>query len=142
MIEGITHPARGEVRPFCCNLCPRSVTDLTNSIQYPSTSTVVRLMCSGKAEPSIILRSFDLGFDGVLILGCYLGDHRGISKDGDIGKRVEITKELMQTLGLEQDRLLLEGISASDPELTVIAKGFIDKLKNLGPSPLRRGVVC
>jgi F420-non-reducing hydrogenase iron-sulfur subunit len=56
---------------FCCNWCAYAGADLAgvSRIQYPPNIRVIRVMCSGRVSPDFILKSFQLGADGVLVSG-------------------------------------------------------------------------
>ena len=42
--------------------------------QYPPNVRVIRLMCSGRVDPNFVIDALIKGADGILILGCHLGD--------------------------------------------------------------------
>ncbi|MFC1787541.1 hydrogenase iron-sulfur subunit [Halobacteriota archaeon] len=128
---------------FCCNWCSYAGADLAgvSRMQYPPNVRIIKVMCSGRVEPSFVLRAFEVGLDGVLITGCHIGDCHYISGNLRAEERVKTTKELMKTLGLEGERLRLEWISASEGEkFATIIKEFVDQLKTIGPNPLGKGV--
>ncbi|OQX18382.1 MAG: methyl-viologen-reducing hydrogenase subunit delta [Desulfobulbaceae bacterium A2] len=56
---------------FCCNWCSYAAADLAgiSRMDYPANIRIVRVMCSGMVHPEMVLDSFELGADGVLILG-------------------------------------------------------------------------
>jgi len=128
---------------FCCNWCSYAGADLAgvSRMQYPPNVRIIKVMCSGRVEPTFILRAFEVGVDGVLITGCHIGDCHYISGNLRAEERVKITRELMKTLGLEEERLRLEWISASEGEkFASVIREFVDKLKSIGPNPLGKGV--
>jgi F420-non-reducing hydrogenase iron-sulfur subunit len=54
-------------------------------------------------------------------------------------RRVLLLKKLLEQLGLEPERLRLEWISASEGEkFARVMEEMTQKLKELGPSPLRK----
>ena len=56
---------------FLCNWCSYAGADLagTSRKKYAPNVRVIRVMCSGRVEPSFILKAFELGADGVLVSG-------------------------------------------------------------------------
>ena len=56
---------------FLCNWCSYAGADLagTSRKKYAPNVRVIRVMCSGRVEPSFILKAFQLGADGVLVSG-------------------------------------------------------------------------
>jgi F420-non-reducing hydrogenase iron-sulfur subunit len=56
---------------FMCNWCAYAAADLagTSRKKYAPNVRVVRVMCSGRVEPTLIVKAFELGADGVLVCG-------------------------------------------------------------------------
>ncbi|KXS45344.1 Methyl-viologen-reducing hydrogenase, delta subunit [Candidatus Frackibacter sp. WG12] len=56
---------------FLCNWCSYAGADLAgiSRIKYPSNIKIIRVMCSGRVEPSHILKAFKEGADGILVSG-------------------------------------------------------------------------
>ncbi len=126
---------------FCCNWCSYAVADLAglSRLKYPPNIRIIRTMCSGRVDPQFVVDAFENGADGVLIAACHLGDCHYISQNYKTYKRVNLLHKLMDSFGIEKDRLRLEFISAGEGNKfadTVIE--MVDKLRELGPSPLNR----
>jgi F420-non-reducing hydrogenase iron-sulfur subunit len=56
---------------FLCNWCSYAGADLAGTARkkYAPNVRVIRVMCSGRVEPSFILKAFEQGADGVLVCG-------------------------------------------------------------------------
>jgi F420-non-reducing hydrogenase iron-sulfur subunit len=56
---------------FACNWCAYSAADLAgvSRLQYPTSMRIIRVLCSGRINPNFILKSFEMGADGVLVAG-------------------------------------------------------------------------
>lgn len=124
---------------FCCKWCSSAGADLagTSRMKYPPNIRIIRVMCSGRIEPSYILRALELGADGVIITGCHLGDCHYIAGNEQAKKRVEMTTELLETMGIDPRRLRLEWISASEgARFASVMTDFVEEMKELGHSPL------
>jgi F420-non-reducing hydrogenase iron-sulfur subunit len=124
---------------FCCKWCSSAGADLagTSRMKYPPNIRIIRVMCSGRIEPSYILRALELGADGVIVTGCHLGDCHYIAGNEQALKRVEMTTELLETMGIDPRRLRLEWISASEgARFANVMTDFVEEIKKLGPSPL------
>jgi len=126
---------------FCCNWCSYAGADLAglSRLKYPPNIRIIRTMCSGRVDPQFVVDAFENGADGVLIAACHLGDCHYISQNYKTYKRVNLLHKLMDSFGIEKDRLRLEFISAGEGNKfadTVIE--MVDKLKELGPSPLNK----
>jgi F420-non-reducing hydrogenase iron-sulfur subunit len=124
---------------FLCNWCAYSAADLAgmSRISYPPTIRIVRLMCSGRIDPVIIVDTLANGADGVLIAGCLPGDCHYVEGNLNAEVRIKILKNLIAKTGLEPERLRLEWIPASGGTLFAeVVKDFTNQLTSLGPSPL------
>ena len=126
---------------FCCNWCSYAGADLAglSRLKYPPNIRIIRTMCSGRVDPQFVVDAFENGADGVLIAACHLGDCHYISQNYKTYKRVNLLHKLMDSFGIEKDRLRLEFISAGEGNKfadTVIE--MVDKLRELGPSPLNK----
>lgn len=127
---------------FFCNWCAYAGADLagTSRIQYPPTTRVIRVMCSGRVSDILILKALALGADGVLVGGCHPGDCHYVKGNLSARRRVAGLKPFLKAMGISSDRLRLEWISASEgSKMAETVKTFTETIKRLGPSPLRRG---
>lgn len=121
---------------FACNWCSYAGADLagTSRMQYPPNVRVIRVMCSGRVDPTFILRAFAMGVDGVFIGGCHPGDCHYIEGNHKARRMVALTKLLLQDLGIEPERLRLEWISASEgARFAQVISDFTKTIKELGP---------
>jgi F420-non-reducing hydrogenase iron-sulfur subunit len=130
-----------KIAAFTCNWCSYAAADLagTSRIHYPPNVRIIRVMCSGMVDPAYVLKAFEAGFDGVLIAGCHIGDCHYISGNVKAQDRIAKLRRLVHTLGLEDERLKLEWISAAEGSgFAEAIKEYVGQLKQLGPSPCRR----
>lgn len=121
---------------FLCNWCGYAAADLAgvSRFQYPPNIRIIRMMCSGRVQPVLILDAFRKGSDGVLVCGCHIGDCHYISGNERAEERIETTKKLLNLLGIEHERLRLEWASAAEgAKFANIVKEFTDQLTALGP---------
>ncbi len=128
---------------FLCNWCSYAGADLAgvSRIQYPPNIRIIRVMCSGRVDPSFVLEAFKDGADGVLIAGCHLpSDCHYINGNYKTIQRVILLRELLKQFGIEPERLRLEWISAAEGEkFAATIKNMVNQIKALGPSPLNNG---
>jgi F420-non-reducing hydrogenase iron-sulfur subunit len=125
---------------FCCHYCAYAAADLAGSmrLQYPSNARVLRLPCTGKIEVNYILTAFEQGVDGVIVAGCLEGGCHFLEGNLRARKRVERAKILLQEIGLEPERLEMFNLSsAQGPRFAEIVTEMNQRIKQLGPSPLR-----
>ncbi len=128
------HP---KIIAFCCNWCAYAGADLAgiSRIQYSPDIRILRVMCSGRVDPALVLKCYERGADGVMVLGCHPGDCRYIAGNEEAQRRVETTRNLMELLGIDPRRLQLEWISASEGErFANVANEFVDTITGMGPS--------
>lgn len=121
---------------FCCNWCAYAGADLAGvtRMQYPSNVRIIRVMCSGRVEPSMVLRSFEGGADGIMVLGCHIGDCHYQIGNRNAERRFGDIRKLVERMGISSDRLLLRWISASEGALfSKTCQEFTEKVRALGP---------
>ena len=121
---------------FLCNWCTYTGADLagTSRMKYAPNVRVVRVMCSGRLDPTFVLKAFREGADGVFMGGCHPGDCH--YQDGNMKtmRRIPLLKRLLVQLGIEPGRLRLEWISASEGErYKTTINEFVEQIRELGP---------
>jgi F420-non-reducing hydrogenase iron-sulfur subunit len=135
-------PFEPTILAFACNWCSYAGADLAgvSRIQYPPTTRVIRVMCSGRVSPAFILEALRQGADGVLVTGCHPGDCHYLSGNEKAVQNVRMAHSLIQLLGIEPARLRLEWISAAEgSRFAQVVTEFTDQLRELGANPLRNG---
>lgn len=122
---------------FCCNWCSYAGADLAgvSRFQYPPNIRVIRVMCSGRVDPSFVLKSLNNGADGVIVTGCHIGDCHYISGNEYTKDRFErLFNIIINQLGVNEKRVRLEWISASEGKrFAEVITEFTNTIKKLGP---------
>jgi F420-non-reducing hydrogenase iron-sulfur subunit len=121
---------------FFCNWCTYTAADLAgvSRLKYAANVRVIRLMCSGRVDPQFILDAFAKGADGVLIGGCHPGDCHYVEGNYKTLRRFEMLKRLLREFGIEEARLRLEWISASEGEkVKTVVNSMVEQVRQLGP---------
>jgi F420-non-reducing hydrogenase iron-sulfur subunit len=130
---------------FLCNWCSYAGADLAgvSRFQYPPNLRIIRVMCSGRVHPAHIMEAFKDGADGVLVAGCHPpNDCHYISGNLKAKRRVAMLKQVLKQLGLEEERLHLEWVSAAEGDkFAKMVQDFTAELKAMGPSPLGHGEI-
>jgi len=124
---------------FCCNWCSYAGADLagTSRIQYSPNIRVIRVMCSGRVNPLFVIKALSIGADGVLVLGCHPGDCHYIEGNYKTMRRVPLLKKMLKQLGIEEERVRLEWVSASEgAKFAEVTNGFTESVRELGPNSL------
>ena len=95
---------------------------------------IIRVMCSGRVEPAFIVKAFQLGADGVLVLGCHPGDCHYVEGNYKTIRRMSMLQKMLPQLGIETDRVRLDWVSASEGDRFVsIVDDMTEKVRALGP---------
>jgi F420-non-reducing hydrogenase iron-sulfur subunit len=121
---------------FLCNWCSYSGADLAGVSRIPSAPNLrsVRVMCTGRVDPTFVLRAFELGADGVLISGCHPGDCHYAEGNYKAMRRVVLLKAVLKANGIDPKRLRIEWVSASEGEkFARVVNEFTAQVRELGP---------
>jgi F420-non-reducing hydrogenase iron-sulfur subunit len=121
---------------FFCNWCTYTAADLAgvSRLKYAPNVRVIRLMCSGRVDPQFLLEALVRGADGVLIGGCHLGDCHYVEGNAKTLRRFLMLKRLLADLGVEDQRVRLEWISASEGDrVRSVINEMVDQVRALGP---------
>jgi NADPH-dependent glutamate synthase beta subunit-like oxidoreductase/coenzyme F420-reducing hydrogenase delta subunit/ferredoxin len=134
--KGRKKAAGPQIVGFACNWSAYPLLE-GDGLQLSANLNVIRVMCLGSVNPGVVLRAFELGADGVLMLGCSPEKCHYSFGNRVAETQLEMTKKLMYTLGIERERLRLEVISSGErAKLTRIVRRFANKVSKLGPNPL------
>lgn len=121
---------------FLCNWCSYRAADLagTARLHYAPNMRAIRVMCSGRVEPDLVLKALREGADGVLIAGCHPGECHYIEGNLKTLRRYALLKRLLAQFGVEPERVQLLWASASEgPALAEAVDRMTEQLRALGP---------
>ena len=91
-------------------------------------------MCSGRVDPTFILKALALGADGVMVAGCHPGECHYIEQNYKAMRRFHMIKHTLRGMGLEEDRVRLVWASAAEgQQLAEAIDKFVDDVRRLGP---------
>lgn len=128
---------------FLCNWCSYTGADLagTSRMKYAHNVRIIRIMCSGRVDPTFVIKAFREGADGVLICGCHPGDchyHEGNYK---CLRRYHLIKRYLKQMGIPEDRLRLEWVSASEgKQFAELVDEMTEQIRELGPGGIKENV--
>lgn len=121
---------------FTCNWCSYRAADLagTARIKYPPNVRLIRVMCSGRIDPTFVLKALSEGADGVLIAGCHPGECHYLEQNYKALRRHRLLQKTLAPFGIEPARVRLTWASAAEGALFAeeIA-AMVDEVKALGP---------
>ncbi|NDY55499.1 hydrogenase iron-sulfur subunit [Desulfovibrio sulfodismutans] len=127
-----------------CNWCTYTAADLAGTarmIQSPNVR-LIRMMCTGMVDPKYVIKALLSGADAVLISGCHPGDCHYINGNYKARRRVKLLQEILPRFGIEQERLKLTWIGASDGnEFAATINELTKRIKELGPSAAKSTMV-
>jgi F420-non-reducing hydrogenase iron-sulfur subunit len=121
---------------FLCNWCSYRAADLagTARIKYATNVRIIRVMCSGRVDPSFVLKALAMGADGVLVAGCHPGECHYLEQNYKAMRRFAVIKHTVRQMGLEDNRLRLVWASAAEgQQLAEAIDRFVDDVRALGP---------
>ena len=101
---------------FLCRWCSYAGADLagTSRKKYPANIRIIKIPCSGRIDPLLIIRALRNGFDGVLVSGCHPGDCHYQTGNYRARRRIAVTKKFLEYVGIEPERLQASWVSASE----------------------------
>jgi F420-non-reducing hydrogenase iron-sulfur subunit len=121
---------------FTCNWCSYRAADLagTARVKYPPNVRLIRLMCSGRLDPTFVLRAFAQGADGVLVTGCHPGECHYLEQNYKTLRRFRLLQRTLNQIGLEPERLRLVWASAAEGvRLAREIATMVEDVRALGP---------
>jgi coenzyme F420-reducing hydrogenase delta subunit len=108
-------------------------------ITYPAAVKVVRFPCTGKVDVEYLLKAFEEAADGVYVVACSIGNCHHLHGNVRATKRLAYARKLIEDVGLEGDRLGIFYMSGSQAHAYAnAAEQMTERIRRLGPSPLRR----
>jgi F420-non-reducing hydrogenase iron-sulfur subunit len=134
-----TETFKPRIIAFLCNWCSYAGADLTGTsrIQYSPDVHAIRVNCSSRIDPAIVVKTLLMGADGVLIAGCHPGDCHYKTGNLYTRRRYMMLRSLLETVGIHPDRLRLEWVSASEAiKFATVVNDFVKRVKELGPNTL------
>ena len=132
-----------KILAFLCNWCSYAGADLagTSRIKYPPSIMAIRVMCSSRVDPILVIEAYLSGFDGILVGGCHPGDCHYQKGNYYTRRRFASLKKIVECLGLESDRLRLSWISASEgKKFAKVSTEFTEKIKELGENSAKNKI--
>ena len=121
---------------FLCNWCSYAGADKAGASQtpYPPNLSIVRVMCSGRVDPQFVMKAFEKGADGVIILACHPGDCHYKEGNYRAVSRYRLLLKLLKQLGIEEDRCKFDYVSAGEGDKFVkVVTEMVETVREIGP---------
>jgi F420-non-reducing hydrogenase iron-sulfur subunit len=121
---------------FMCNWCSYRAADLagTARIKYAPNVRIIRVMCSGRIDPTFVMNAFALGADAVMLAGCHPGECHYVDQNYKAMRRYAMLKQTLQQMGIEPQRLQLIWASAAEGrQLAEAIDRMVEEVRRLGP---------
>ncbi len=121
---------------FTCNWCSYRAADMagTARMKYAPNVRLIRLMCSGRLDPTFVMKAFANGADGVLITGCHPGDCHYVEQNYKALRRFHLLRRVLTQMGIEPGRLKLLWASAAEGAIFAAEiNKFVEEVRALGP---------
>ena len=121
---------------FTCNWCSYRAADLagTARVKYPPNIRLMRLMCSGRLDPTFVLKALAGGADGVLMTGCHPGECHYLEQNYKALRRYKLMQRMLVQMGVEPERVKLVWASAAEGvRLAEEINKMVEDVRALGP---------
>ncbi len=119
---------------FLCNWCAYAGADMAGMarMEQPAGMRIIRVPCSGRVDPLLVLKAFQEGADGVLVSGCHPGDCHYGSGNYLARRRLELLGRMLPALGIEPERFHYTWVSASEgARWAEIVNTFTEAIKDV-----------
>ncbi len=121
---------------YCCQWCSYTAADLAGAMRlsYPPNIYIVRVPCTGRVDILHLLKPLEEGADAVYVSGCLPRECHYISGNLKAAKRVARAQKLLETLGVEAERIGMVYNSASmGPQFAQCCRDLTDRIRAMGP---------
>ena len=104
-------------------------------MQYPANLRVIRVACSGMIDPEIVVYALSKGVDGVIGVGCRLGECHYLEGNEKAKAREQAIRIVLANRGIDPDRFRMEWLSSAEAARFVeVATSFVREIRALGPN--------
>ena len=129
-----------QITAFYCVYCGYMAADTAGALglQYPANVKFIRMPCTGKTDIRYFLEAFEQGADGVYVVACPIGNCHHVRGNERGLSRVNRAKEILDSIGIEKERLEMFFMSGSQGDtFAEAAEIMTERIRNLGPNPLK-----
>jgi F420-non-reducing hydrogenase iron-sulfur subunit len=137
-VAGVAQDYQPRIVAFLCRWCSYAGADLAGGsrIKYPANVRIIRVPCSCRIDPKLVLKSLEGGADGVLVSGCHPGDCHYTSGNYYARRRMIMFRKLLEFVGVDPRRFHMSWVSASEGhKWAQVVSDVTEEVKSLGPRP-------
>jgi len=107
-------------------------------LSYPSNVKVIQVPCTGRVDIIHLLKALEDGADGVYVAGCLEGECHFLTGNLKAKSKVQYVKKVLEEIGVEPGRVEMYNLSSGEgPRFAQIAKEMVDRIRDLGPTPVK-----
>jgi formate dehydrogenase beta subunit len=127
---------------FCCQYCAYAEDEWAADVraQLPDNVRTVDVLCTSKIDTLHLLKAFELGADGVFVVGCMGEECRYTERATNHAQgRIKHVQGILDEIGLGGERLAVYDTSAAEwGRVPQIAAEMTDRVREMGPNPLSK----
>jgi heterodisulfide reductase subunit A len=118
----------GTVACFLCRWSAYEAADKAGyeRLKYPESVRIIRIPCTGRVDPQLVLEAFNSGASGVLVAGCYLDSCHYKSGNFKARRRFLLSRDTLKQFGIDSKRLRIEWIGKDE------SKKLVEILNEIG----------
>lgn len=119
-----------------CHYCAYTASDnaARAKLPVPPNLRTLRVPCTGRVDPELVVHALSGGGDGVLVCGCHPGDCHFVNGNLRARERFSVLGRVLSALGVEPGRVRLEWVSAQESQRYVeLATEMVEAVRALGP---------
>lgn len=106
-------------------------------LSYPPEVKIIQVPCTGRVDIIHLLNAIEDGADGVYVAGCLEGECHYRTGNLRTRKKVEYVKRVLKEIHIEPERVEMYNLSSAQGQrFADIANEMVEKIKELGPSPV------
>ena len=103
-------------------------------MQYTTDVRIIRLMCTGRVDPTMVVDAFIEGADGIMAVGCHFGDCHYISGNYQAKVKFGLASRTLGYVGLNAGRVAFNQCSSAEGDRFVsLVTAFHDSIHEMGP---------
>lgn len=132
-----------KILAFLCWKWGYGAGDMAGTIraQYPATFRPVRINCTGRVTPSLIMRAIGKGADGVVLGAWYRGECDYETGNLIAERNVQYVKEILKTTGVSPERVQIFNCSAAEGQkFQDEATRISEQIADLGSNPIKENL--